>query len=250
MIGWGAALAWQAVAATVGDTVWITRTVPAPNGKIVRPQVWDLGDLGLALASPDVDYRADSATIRYPIVLWYPGLHRLDVPGPIVVTPAGSSDTLPGFVAVIEVASVLPQGQPKASIAPRGAAPLLAQSTRSLFPAVLFLALTALVAGGWYWLRARGRRQREAVAPLPVATEPGLTAVLGEWRALGETRAALDGWAHLIERELAGIADPGRVEEARRLLARMELVGFRPDSSSEEAEALVDQARAWIGGPA
>ncbi len=246
MIGWWMLVVWQATPVTVGDTVWITRQIAVPNGRILRPQVWDLGDVGLALGAPEVVYRADSATVRYPITLWFPGLHRLTVPGPIIVNPAGGSDTLRVAEVVVEVGSVLPADRPKAALAPRGAAPLLPQSTRSLLPVGVLLGLVALVAATSYWGRARGQRQRHAVGPLPAAPEPAVIPVLDRWEQVGETRTALDGWAHLIERELARRAVPAAPAEVRELLAQMASVGFRSDPAAEDVGGLIVRARAWL----
>jgi hypothetical protein len=246
MIGWVVWLAAQAAAATVGDTVWVGRSVAVPSGQILRPQSWDLGEVGQSLGAPEVLYRGDSATVRYPLVLWLPGRHRLTVPGPIVVSLAGRSDTLPNVDVVIDIASVLPADQPKASLAPRGAAPLLPQSSRSLWPVIVLVGGVGAIGGAVWALRQRRRRERAAVAPLPAAPEPAVGPLLAGWLAAGEVKTTLDGWAHLLERELTRTTDAQRRERGQELLGRMEIAGFRPDASGDDPAALIDRARAWV----
>ena len=60
----------QARPPTVGDTVWISIKVPVARRLVLRPQAWDLGDLGQVLGQPEVVYDSDSATVRYPIAFW------------------------------------------------------------------------------------------------------------------------------------------------------------------------------------
>ena len=70
---------------TVGDTVWLSTRVPLAPRQILRPQTWDLGDLGQVLGAPVVELGPDSATVSYPVSFWYPGGHAVSIPGPIVV---------------------------------------------------------------------------------------------------------------------------------------------------------------------
>ncbi len=251
MIAVAVMVALQGARPTVGDTVWIARAVSLPSGQILRPQTWDLGDIGMTLGAPEVDYRPDSATVRYPIVLWFPGVHKLTIPGPIIVSPAGSSDTLPGSEVTVEVASVLPANRPKAELAPRGPAPLLPQSDRSLLPVAVFLGLVAIAAtGAWWWWQVADRRRRRRLAPPAPVSEPPLARILDGWAASGEVRIALEGWAHLVERRLSADPNSERREEAEALLVEMNAAGFRPDPATGDAEALIGRARSVVVGPA
>jgi len=92
---------------TVGDTLWLETRVPLAPRQILRPQAWDLGEIGQVLGPPVVELTADSAVVRYPVAFWFPGRHPVTIPGPIVVNPEGRSDTLSGRRLAVEVASVL-----------------------------------------------------------------------------------------------------------------------------------------------
>jgi len=231
---------------TVGDTVWIATRVPLPTRLILRPQTWDLGELGQVLGPPDVDYHADSATVRYPVSFWHAGAHSVSVPGPIVVSPEGRSDTLSARAVVIRIASVLPQGADKSTLAPRGPAPLVSQSTRSLLPLGIGLTLVGLGAGAVaFWLRRAADRRRAAGLAAPPVTGPDLPAILDAWARSGEIRTALDGWAHLIERELERHQEADRAA-ASPLLDAMAIAGFRRDQSPAELERLTALAKRWL----
>lgn len=244
----GLVLLAQLAQVTIGDTVWLTTSTRVPNGHILRPQTWDLADLGQVLAPPDVEYRAGVATVRYPVVFWFPGVHRVTLPGPIVVSSAGKSDTLAGAEQVIQVNSVLPKDQPKSTVTPRPAAGLVEQATPSWLPLVVLeltcgVAVVALVA-------ARGRRRRRpAVVPalVPPAAVP-VAPVLDSWMEAGEVRTALDGWAHLIAASM-GDRPPGARATAEPLLAALNEASFRRDGSPEEISRLVAAARQWVATP-
>ena len=248
MIALLVALAFQPKTASVGDTVWVAIRVVVPAGQILRPQTWDLADLGQALGPPEVSYEADSATIRYPVVFWYPGDHPVTLPGPIVVTTAGRSDTLPAKTMTIAVGSVLPAGKAKRELAPRDPAPMVAQAGRSWLPLVLLLGLAASGLGLVWWRSARrARRRRATLSPAMVAPEPDVAGRLTEWAALGEGRTALDGWAHLIERDLERHPDPAKVASAGPLLDRMAVAGFDREGPVEAVDGLLEEAAGWVG---
>ena len=60
-------------APTVGDTVWVRRTVRVPERHTARAADWELtGDVEL-LGPPELLLDGDSATVRYPLVAWTPG---------------------------------------------------------------------------------------------------------------------------------------------------------------------------------
>src|SRR5262249_49509177 len=153
-----------------------------------RPQPWDLGTEGQLLGPPDVVYDADSATVRYPIALWTAGEHQLTVPGPIVVSPEGKSDTLPNGGRRLVVASVLPPDTPKAKLSPRDPAARLAQTGPSLLPFGIALLVAAAAVGtgaaiGW----RRESRRKLTPPPAPVA-RPNFVAEVDAWAELGEVR--------------------------------------------------------------
>jgi len=227
-------LAAQVAPVRVGDTVWVETTIPLPGRMIVRPQPWDLGDLGQVLGPPEVILSQDSARIRYPLAIWYPGRQEVTMPGPIVVAPEGSSDTLAARTFRIDVTSVLPEGKDKDAVAPRPSSDPVAQSGRSPLALVVFetvVGLTALV--GWLLIR-RGRLRRRSLAPPPAEPAQPADVWLERWAKAGELKAAVDGWAHRLE------PDAGRPEVAA-WLQRAELAGFRPDAARQDLEALLDR---------
>lgn len=234
----------QLATITVGDTAWLSMAVPVPNGHVLRPQVWDLGEIGVVLAPPDVSYQAGVATVRYPVTFWFPGEHHLTMPGAILVSTAGKSDTLGGLRRDVSVRSVLPDSQPKAAIPPRPAAALVTQSSRSVLPVMLLLALVG--AGSAAAARRRWRRVG-AVASIDRADHGSLApeAVLDRWRGAGEHRSALDGWAHLIED--AKTRRPGMDHGGgSELAAELTEASFRHGREPEQADELVTAARRWL----
>lgn len=249
MIALALALAWQPKPATVGDTVWVSVQVVVPAGMILRPQTWDLGELGQTLGPPEVSYEADAATVRYPVSFWFPGNHQITVPGPIVVSPAGRSDTLAGKALLVRVASVLPEGKSKRDLAPRDPAGVIGQSDRSPLPVVVALGVASLVIGGVGALLRRRWSRRRGLAPvIPAPADPLIEVLLEEWVKLGEPRTSLDGWAHLIERDLDRAPLPARSTSAAPLLAEMAAVGFDHSDRPEAVGLLIGRARDWLRG--
>lgn len=244
MIGVLAIALLQAGGPTVGDTVWLEARVPVTTRQILRPQAWDLGDLGQVLGPADVRYFGDSATVRYPVVFWYPGTHAVSLPGPIVVSPEGRSDTLPARPLMIPIRSVLPAAVPRDSLAPKPAAELVRQAERSWFPVAMAAGLLVLLGVG----AAAGviRRRRPVVLPepaVPPAEDP--VSLLDRWAAMGETRAALEGWRQLIEARLVG-ADAAARTAVEPLLLALGTIGFRPDTPPADVDRLISAARRWM----
>lgn len=223
---------------TVGDTVWAAVTVAVPSRMIVRPQAWDLGDAGQVLGPPEVIVTGDSATVRYPVALWYPGRHSLRIPGPIVVSPEGQSDTLPARAVAVEVTSVLPRDTSRLALEPEPAATPLAQTSPSLLPLAVLGALAGAVYGLALLAARAARRRRQRALPPPARIPVDFEATLRRWAELGELRAAVDGWAHVIAAEAheAGRAPDPRVAA---WLEAAERAGFRSDRDSAELERLL-----------
>ncbi len=143
-------LLWQVAQPTVGDTVWIERVVSEAGRAVLRPQQWDLGAEGAQLGPPVMAHGAAGLSIRYPVVLWYPGERVLTMPGPVLVYPDGTSDTLPPSVHRVRVQSVLPSDQPKSRIPPKPPRDPLALAGQSILPLVVLVmgALLAIAPGG------------------------------------------------------------------------------------------------------
>lgn len=177
--------AWVAVTAqpTVGDTIWLARTVPAAPGWRVRVAKLDPGPLVEPLGDPVVVRAEGGWSVRYPVVAWAPGVLATDMPPLWRLGPDGSADSLPGGTATFRVASVIPDSV--RAPAPRAALAPLRLARRTPLPALagLLLAagmLVALVA----WRR---RPPRSAPPGSDLELEPEIPDA--RWVAAGEPRA-------------------------------------------------------------
>jgi hypothetical protein len=190
----------------VGDTVWIRRVLTVPAGMSVRPRPITTSGVLEPLGPPEVTSSGREITIRYPVVFWKPGSHKVEMPAVIVVRNDGFSDTLSGGNATIEIRSVLPAGAKPDSLAPAPPAEAVARSSPSPIPLTLLVALAALVLIPlhWWW------RKRGLPGPAPIlsaASGPG-TREIAAWIEAGELRAAADAYARLLEPRVAKDADP------------------------------------------
>jgi hypothetical protein len=234
----------QGAVPTVGDTVYLEHALGSTGTAVVRPQPWSLGELGQQLGPAEVRVGAGGAVMRYAVVFWYPGTHALSMPGAVLVRRDGSSDTLAATAMKVEVASVLPAGARRSTLAPRGASGLLPLGSRSLRPALLLGGAVLLGLG----LLAALRRRRGPSPPAPAAPEPGVTpAVLARWALAGEYRAALGGWTPLLVRRLEASRDPVEAGKLQRLLGEVSSSGFTGDDPARLA-ALCERA-AKAAGP-
>ncbi len=118
MIAAALLLAAQALPPTVGDTIWLERALGQVGEALVRPQPWSLGELGRQLGPAEVRRTGLGVVVRYPVALWYPGEHRVTMPGPVLISRAGRSDTLAPSQHVVRVTSVLPCGRSREAPAP------------------------------------------------------------------------------------------------------------------------------------
>ncbi|MBA2627638.1 MAG: hypothetical protein H0U85_06470, partial [Gemmatimonadales bacterium] len=119
---------------TVGDTVWVTRRVSLPARHTVRAANWELtGDVEL-LGRARVVVRDGSADVSYPLVAWTAGSHTVSVPGPVLLAPDGTVDSLAAESTTITVASVLPRGVPDTALAPQPQAGLVHRETVTWMP--------------------------------------------------------------------------------------------------------------------
>jgi len=170
---------------TVGDTVWVRRSIRLPDRYTARAADWELtGDVEL-LGPPQLVLGNDSVTVRYPLVAWTAGTHRVEVPSPTLLAPDGSVDSLGPAAVTFTVRSLLPD-RPPSQLQPQPPAGLVSRQTVSLLPPVLFLAAAAalLLPLHWWW-RRRGR-------PLPPPESPPQPAVpLDRWADAGEARSVL-----------------------------------------------------------
>lgn len=200
----------------VGDTVWIERTVNAPEGSLLRPLPWDPGEDMALLGMPQAIARPGGWTLRYPLVIWRPGTHRLTVPGPLVIRPDGATDSLPPQASTVVIGSILPAGRAD-TVAPRPAVGLVPSGSRSVLPAGMLTALALLLLAPlhWWW------RRRGPPVPASTGTRAELAVdpdQLRAWASAGEVRAAAAGWIAILEGAPPGEARDdllGRLHEAR-----------------------------------
>jgi hypothetical protein len=222
---------------TVGDTVWITRAYPVARDVSLRPRALAPTPAVEPLGPPEVVARGGDVVVRYPLVVWQPGRHRIEVPGPILVRRDGWSDTLRASAEVLEVASVLPDA-PRDSIAPRPPLGMVERRPRTVLPVVVLLGLAALP------LAVLHRRWRRA-GPAPPAPAPPKVALpsrdrLEEWIAAGELRTAAMGLRlHLLAAAEQGDPDAPALEERLRALRFAE-------TGAPELEAACRAAVEWM----
>jgi hypothetical protein len=198
----------QAPAPTVGDTIWVARTVAVPPGATVRPADWDPADPVERLGPPRVTPHGDSADVAYPIVVWRAGPLRLEVPGPLLLTEGGKIDSVPPQPMDVRVASVLPAVSPE-SLAPQPRADFVPRTSVSALPLLVLLALSALLLAPlhWWWRRRGIPRPRPALTLLSEFGPP-----LDRWADAGESRAVASVATHRLRSLIAArmpAAHPG-----------------------------------------
>lgn len=172
-------------APTVGDTIWVARTVAVPAGATLRPADWDAPEPIERLGPPRVSSSGDSAQIAYPIVVWRPGPLTVQIPGPLVLHAGGQVDSLPAAPVAVQLASVLPAVPADSTLAPQPRAEFIPRATVSPVPLIGLLAASALLLAPlhWWW-RRRGRPRPRPILPTGPADAP-----LERWADAGESRA-------------------------------------------------------------
>lgn len=225
----------------VGDTVWIQRVLMVPVGMSVRPRPIPSSSVLEPLGPPEVASSGREITIRYPVVFWRPGTHRVEMPAVIVVRSDGFSDTLAAGVATIEVRSVLPPGARRDSLAPAPPAEAVARSSPSPIPVILLpvLAILALLPLHWWW-RRRGRGTSEVV--MPAGVQLGAREI-ATWVEAGELHAAADAYARLLEPRVSSTDDL----PLKTLLARLVAARYGTVDRAELQTLCRDAARAAGG---
>lgn len=226
---------------TVGDTVWVTRTIDLPSGRTVRPAEWRPDDPVELLGPPRVVIRGGTADIAYPVVVWETGPRTLEVPGPLLLAPDGGVDSLPPARVTVQVASVLPAVADTA-LRPQPRADFVPLSERSPLAPLLLVALAVLLLLPlhWWWRR----RSRPRPRPLAKLADPG-RAPLERWADDGEARAVAAAASVRIRAVIAGRAEGATPAlDTDALLAHLR--SHRPDwPLGELAELLrsLDRAR-------
>ena len=248
MIGWIGVVTvlLQGSVPTVGDTVWLSRTVPLPAGHVVRAADWEPADPVELLGRPKVVISGDSARISYPVVIWRPGAQTIELPGPLLLGPGGTVDSLAGQLVRLTVRSVLPVVPRDSILPPQPRASLVTRRAVSLVPLALLwsLALAVLIPVHLWW-RRRGPAMPSVRLPAEIADPPlDRWADAGEYRAVANVAAVRLRWT--VARQVTG-AHAGL--DTERLLA--ELAAVRPHWPLAELAAVLrklDDARFGISG--
>jgi hypothetical protein len=171
---------------TVGDTIWVTRSVELPPGRTLRAADWQAADPVELLGPARVTIGDGRAEVAYPVAVWRPGNLTVEVPGPLLLAADGGVDSLPGQAVTLDVASVLPRPATDTTLRPQPAADFVPRPTTSPIPliALLLLALAILVPLHRWW-RRRGNPVRKAQPARGGESAPPLE----RWADAGESRA-------------------------------------------------------------
>lgn len=232
---------WDArpATATVGDTVYLSRSLPAAPGVRVRPQPLARTPVVEPLTDPIVEQRADLVTVRYAVAVFEPGAQRIAMPAVELLYPDGNSETVLGDEAVVTVRSVLPPGDSLPE-----ARPSLAPVPRPLRDRAPFLLLAGVVvvgSGAWAMVRRRLR-------PRPQGKDGGGSpggAAPPAWVEAGELRAAAASVAERLRRTLERLepgAGTGLPIDALMALLRLRRPAW-PLSELEELLHTLERAR-------
>ena len=65
---------------TVGDTIWVSRTVDLPPGRTLRPADWAAADPVELLGPPRIRLGEGRAELAYPVAVWRTGTHTIEIP--------------------------------------------------------------------------------------------------------------------------------------------------------------------------
>lgn len=224
----------QAPLPQVGDTIWLVRTIAAPSGREVRVAPWNPEGAVEALGPGLLVPRGDSVDVRYPAVGWLPGSHAVEVPGPVLVSPDGTTDSLPPTTITVTIASILPS-LPGDSLPPPQpeAAPVLRPIQTALPLLVLLLLATLVLLPVHFWWRRRGR----PMAPVaPAAATPVPEVPFNAWVEAGEPRAVLAAAAAQLRAAAAARPSP----EAEALLTELDDALFGPRDAAAALPRAVD----------
>lgn len=218
----------QQGAPTVGDTIWLVRTVAVPAGSAVRPAAWSpVGDLE-TLGPPRVTTRGDSVEIAYPVVVWLAGSREVDVPGPLLLLAGGGVDSIPGERMTVTVASVLPAGVPDSLLRIQPAAEPVVRGERTLrsLLALLLLSTLLLIPVHLLWRRRGNRLPRSPAPPAPPLP-------LERWADAGEVRVVLAAATASLRDVIArAVPEATPAAELPQLLAAVR--ASRPDWPHDE----------------
>jgi len=228
---------------TVGDTIWVTRTVDLPPGRSLRAAEWEVADPVELLGPPRIALRGGSADVSYPLAVWRAGFHTVSVPGPLLLSSDGGVDSLRAEVVTLQVASVLPRAATDTSLRPQPRADFVPRPATTPLPLILLLiAAILLLAPIHRWWRRRGR-----AAGKPAAFEIGgpVKPPLERWADAGESRAVAAAATSRLRGALAAKL-PGALPSLDTEAVLAHVAEQRPDwPSAELGDVLraLDEAR-------
>lgn len=255
-----ALLVLQAPAPTVGDTVWLRRSLSAPGSARIEPRRFEpLAGSYDPLGPAEVAAGGGRVTLRWPVAFWAPGRHEVVLPAVLVTSAVGRVDSVAPLTVSVEIASVLPRGAQESTLAPQPPAAVLPIRRRSWWP--LLAALLAAAAGAWLlwrWWTARGDGGAEGPGA-PASAPP-----VERWAGAGEVRAVAHSAAARLRGAIAAAYPPAGesldTERCLRLLAdqrpawpleevggclrRLDTLRFGPDDGVAEPLALWTEAQA------
>jgi hypothetical protein len=172
---------------TVGDTIWVSRTIALPAGRTLRAADWEVADPVELLGPARVTVRGASADVAYPLAVWRSGFHTVEMPGPLLLSPDGGVDSLRPEAFTLQVASVLPGPATDTSLQPQPRADFVPRPATTPIPLVLLLilAVLALAPLHWWWRRRGAPGKKPTAADLGAPARPPLE----RWADAGESRA-------------------------------------------------------------
>jgi len=219
---------------TVGDTIWLERAIAVPAGWQVRAGKLDATEAVEPLADPAVLRSAGGWVVRYAVVAWKPGVHKLGLPPLWLLGPDGRADSTAGGTASLSVTSVIPDSLRSPS--PQGLLAPLRAGHRDPLPPLAALALAAGLLVTGVVVRRRRPRTLEPAPPVPLEREVPDT----RWLAAGEPKAVAE---RAIWRLRAALARA--VPEAHPALDTAECLAVveraRPDAPLRELRDLLEQ---------
>lgn len=233
-------------AATVGDTVWVSRSVSLPQGAVARPSDWTLsGDIEV-LGPGVVVPRASAVEVRYPLAVWVPGPHIVDVPGPLILLPGGVVDSMPSAPVTVTVRSVLPDSGRDTSLVPQPAASLVLAPETDPHPLMLWVGLGLGAALLFLYLT----RPRPRDAPVPATPSAAAPLPLSQWATAGEGRAACEVGALRLRLAMHRRFEPAHPGLETAAMLRL-VEGSRPQWPVAEIRRVLgalDAVRFGVGG--
>lgn len=246
MIGLLLALQGVPQASTVGDTVWVSRSVSLPQGAVARPRDWTLtGDV--EVLGPGVVVPGTTAVeIRYPVAVWAPGAHVVDVPGPLILLPGGAVDSLASEPVTVLIRSVLPDSARDTSLVPQPAASLVIAPELDPHPLMLWVGIGLV--GALLLLYLTRQRPREVPAADPAAPPSPLP--LLRWAKAGEGRAACEVGALRLRAAMHRRFEPAHPGLETGAVLRL-IEGSRPQWPVAEIRRVLgalDAVRFGVGG--